>query len=375
MIKKLTSILLVLSMLICATVTYAARADRSGSVIVSSAEPTETAEPTDEPTPEPTETAEPTDEPTPEPTVIPTARPSQPPKPTNTPTPKPTNTPKPSEQPTETPTDAPQTPLTIITESLPKGKMGEKYQARIEANYGDARFSIYNSSSGSNDFGATGLKLSSEGVLSGTPAKAGTFKFTVAVTSDSAGQSVRKEYTLVIENADSTTAPTAVPSYTPPSATYTPAPTDSAIVITAAPTVAPTQPSYIAYTLWEDAAETIQRVRVGEFFDIRLIEGISDHLSFSSFYGNIPSSVQFINDIVATRSCSIRGRFSTENSCEFAVEFTIRGGRKLMLNFRLIAESNSTAPTITFPQGHYLVPFGGTKTAMLPVVVKRREEA
>lgn len=373
MIKKLTSILLVLSMLICATAAAAAGIGWGGGASAYHAEPTEPAS-TEEPTPEPTEepTPEPTEALTPEPTEIPTSKPTKTPKPTNTPAPTAAPTAAPTDAPTQTPTAAPQTPLGITTESLPKGRVGEKYQARIEANYGDARFSIYNSSSGINDFDATGLKLSSEGVLSGTPAKAGSFKFTVSVTSDSAGQSVRKEFTLVVEAA-STAAPTASPTTTPPSETNTPAPT-GAIVITAAPTAAPTQPSYIAYNLWDRAAETIQRVRVGEIFDIRLIEGISEHLTFSNFYGNLPSTVLFVNDISTMHCCSIRGKITTESMSEFAVEFIIRGGRKLMLNFRIIAENNAALPTVTFPQGHYLVPFGGTKTAMLPAAYKRRED-
>ena len=106
-----------------------------------------------------------------------------------------------------------------------------------------------------------------------------------------------------------------------------------------------------------------------------LIEGISQNLTFSNFYGNLPQSVVFVNEIRTNRSCSVRGKMTGDSTSEFAIEFTIKGGRKLMLNFRLNSTTNAVQPEVSFPQGKYLVPFGGTQTAMLPMTLKKREEA
>ena len=131
--------------------------------------------------------------------------------------------------------------------------------------------------------------------------------------------------------------------------------------------------------MWDWAADTIQHVRVGEMFDIELIKGISEYLSFSDLFGNLPASIEFHNDIAAERSCSIRGRLTNAGSTEFAIAFSIRGGRTLMLNFRLVAESEQQEPiTAGFPEGHHLVPFGTVPEAVLPPQFitddKRKEE-
>lgn len=372
MIKRITGLLLALLMLFCA---FGALASGAVSGAPRSGEPGE--EPV-EPTasPEPTDTPEPTD----------------PPKPTFTP--EPTNTPEPAD------------PLEILTASLPKGKVGKSYQAQLEANYGDATFKVVGG-----QFDKTGLKLSSSGAISGKPKNAGTFSFVVEATSASAGTSVRKDFTIEIAPEDTpaptattkpTDAPTAAPSSAPtatpantgiaaptatptaaPIATSTPANATSTPANTAgpvqtpAPTAAntpePTKPaSYIAYPLWQRAAETVQQVSVGQPFNIKLIEGISQNLSFSNFYGNLPISVEFVNEVSTTRSCSVKGVLNAEGASEFAVEFTIKGGRKLMLNFRLTAIGADVRPIISFPQGRYLVPFGGTQNAMLPMDDERR---
>ena len=355
MIKKLTSFMLVLLMLLCAvTVQAGGAAGYRSRVTILSEEP---GDPTDTPEPSPTDTATPS------------------PTPDDTPTPTPT-------QATPTPTAGPtDTPLRITTdEKLPTGRVGHDYQVQIRANYGDATFQIYNNPSGSNDFPATGLTLSAEGLISGRPIAAGTFKFYIQAHSDSANSDCHKLFVLVIENIPATATPTAQPATPTPTANpgYTPTPGPTGAVVTPEPTITP-EPSptcsYIAFPLWQRAADTVQRVAINSQFDIPLIDGISDYLTFSDLYGNLPASVEFVNDIATNRSCSVKGVLTGANSYEFAVEFNIRGGRKLMLNFRLIADEETAEQGPVFPTGNYLVPFGGTKTAaILPDNSRRREE-
>lgn len=142
------------------------------------------------------------------------------------------------------------------------------------------------------------------------------------------------------------------------------------------PTPAPTPSgSYIAYTLWNKAADSIQKVAVGTPFEIRLVEGLSDHLSYSALFGNLPSTVQFIDEFKVNGTCTIKGVLETEGASEFAIEFNIRGGRKLMLNFRLIAEKTEEVVLDPFPVSRYFIPFSAYKTALLPSPAKRKEDA
>lgn len=316
-------------------------------------------------------------------------------------TPAPTETPAPAETPAPTETPAPADPLEILTNSsLPAAKVGKSYQCQLEANYGDATFKLVGG-----DLKNYGLDLSKEGLISGKPTKAGSLSFVVEAHSSSADGSVRKEFSLKINEADATPSPevTATPKPTPeptatpaatggtePTSKPTQAPTQppatavpstptntpgytSGPAQTAQPTPQPTKPgSYIAYPLWQRAAETVQQVGVGQPFDIKLIEGISQNLTFSNFYGNLPSSVQFVNEVSSTRSCSVKGVLPDEGASAFAVEFTIKGGRKIMLNFRLTAAAADVRPVVGFPQGKYLVPFGGTQNACLPIEDERR---
>jgi putative Ig domain-containing protein len=70
--------------------------------------------------------------------------------------------------------------LTITTSSLPDGRVGSSYSARITATGGTSpyKWSVISGTA------PTGLGLSSDGVLSGTPQSAGTFTFTVQVADD-----------------------------------------------------------------------------------------------------------------------------------------------------------------------------------------------
>lgn len=140
-----------------------------------------------------------------------------------------------------------------------------------------------------------------------------------------------------------------------------------------APTALPTQQPGTKLWLWTRAADTLQKVEIGKPFEVILLEGISDQLSFSTLYGNLPSSVTFVNDIPTARRCSVRGTLNAESRLEFAIEFMTASGSKLMLNFRLDGFAPDEEQLDAFPAARPLVPFGGTKTAALPFCIKRKE--
>ena len=70
-------------------------------------------------------------------------------------------------------------PIEITTTSLPSGKAGAKYSATLKAVGGTSPYA-WSLASGSKPL-PPGLKLSSAGVISGTPTKKGTYSFTVKV--------------------------------------------------------------------------------------------------------------------------------------------------------------------------------------------------
>ncbi len=83
-------------------------------------------------------------------------------------------------------------PLTIVTTSLPNGTLGQAYSSTtLQAQGGTTPYRW------SSNALPRGLRLSSAGVLSGTPSRAGTFTFTVRVT-DAARRSASKSFTVVI---------------------------------------------------------------------------------------------------------------------------------------------------------------------------------
>lgn len=255
MIKKITSILLVLTMLFCTTALAAGKGEplSPNSEEPGEPEPTATAAPTAPPTPTPTPEA--TD------TPAPTATPTPTPGPTPTPTPKPTQQPtqQPSQQPTQQPTQqATQQPTQLATQQ---------------------------------------------------------------------------------------------------------------------PTQQPTPAPGVKLELWAYAADTLQTVEIAKYFDIVLVEGVSNSLAFSTFYGNLPSTVTFVNDIAEEGRCSVRGVLNAETRSEFAIEFLTASGSKLMLNFRLdaIAPDEDVPPEDAFPAARPLVPFGGAPTAALPFYIRRKE--
>jgi hypothetical protein len=102
--------------------------------------------------------------------------------------------------PTPTPAPAPQPAIQITTPSLQKGTVGTPYTATLAASGGGGL--TWTMSAGSPP---AGLTLGSNGVLSGTPAGAGSYTFTVRV--DGGGRSASKQFGLVIVEKLTASAP------------------------------------------------------------------------------------------------------------------------------------------------------------------------
>ncbi len=75
-------------------------------------------------------------------------------------------------------------PPEITTEKLSEATVGEEYSVKLKCTNENATFGIYHNPGKENDFDKTGLKLSSSGKISGTPTKAGTYKFTVCAAGE-----------------------------------------------------------------------------------------------------------------------------------------------------------------------------------------------
>jgi len=85
--------------------------------------------------------------------------------------------------------------LGFATESLPDGTVGNSYSTTLSASSGTSPFT-YSLSSGSLP---DGLSLNSNGVISGTPTRKGSFSFTVLITdSGIPPQTVTKNYTITV---------------------------------------------------------------------------------------------------------------------------------------------------------------------------------
>ena len=96
-------------------------------------------------------------------------------------------------------------PPEIETTKLPDATLGEKYTAQLKCyDDVDAEFSVYFNPGKENQFDQTGLTLGEDGKLSGKPAKAGEFTFTVCAANE--GGEDYATYTLVVQ--EPTTEPT-----------------------------------------------------------------------------------------------------------------------------------------------------------------------
>lgn len=100
--------------------------------------------------------------------------------------------------------DAAQQPavdMEILTKTLPDATAGQPYEVKLQCNDPSGVFSGYYNPGGANDLDASGLKLSGS-TISGTPAKAGTYIFTVCASGDYGEDYL--EYTLTVKESEQT---------------------------------------------------------------------------------------------------------------------------------------------------------------------------
>jgi hypothetical protein len=109
-------------------------------------------------------------------------------------------------------------PPAITLKSLPTAYVGEEYYVRIDCGDLDAEFCEYYNPGKPNDLSKTGLTLAKNGVLSGTPKKAGSYTFTICAANEQ-GEDYAT-YTLIVKEAaenptKETEPPTEAPTETP----------------------------------------------------------------------------------------------------------------------------------------------------------------
>jgi len=94
-------------------------------------------------------------------------------------------------------------PPSITMDSLPTAYVGEEYYVRIYCGDLDAEFWEYYNPGKPNDLSKTGLTIMKNGVLTGTPTKAGSYTFTICAGNDN-GEDYAT-YTLVVKEPAETT--------------------------------------------------------------------------------------------------------------------------------------------------------------------------
>ena len=90
-------------------------------------------------------------------------------------------------------------PPAITLKSLPTAYVGEEYYVRIDCGDLDAEFCEYYNPGKANELSKTGLTLAKNGVLSGTPKKAGSYTFTICAANEQ-GEDYAT-YTLIVKEA------------------------------------------------------------------------------------------------------------------------------------------------------------------------------
>lgn len=130
----------------------------------------------------------------------------------------------------------------IQTKQLPEATAGTAYDAQLRCSDPNASFSVYFNPGKKNEFEQTGLSLSKDGRITGTPQNAGSFTFCICAAG--AGGEDYWEYTLTVNQPKpqetEPVAPTTVPGATEPSAVPGPGGETVKPTIKPAPTV-PTQ--------------------------------------------------------------------------------------------------------------------------------------
>lgn len=115
-------------------------------------------------------------------------------------------------------------PPAITLKSLPTANVGEAYYVRIDCGDLDAEFCEYYNPGKANELSKTGLTLAKNGVLSGTPKKAGSYTFTICAANEQ-GEDYAT-YTLIVKEAAENPPEETEPEATTPTEAPTETPTD-----------------------------------------------------------------------------------------------------------------------------------------------------
>lgn len=116
-------------------------------------------------------------------------------------------------------------PPAITLKSLPTAYVGEEYYVRIDCGDLDAEFCEYYNPGKANELSKTGLTLANNGVLSGTPKKAGSYTFTICAANEQ-GEDYAT-YTLIVKEAAENPTEETEPEATTPTEAPTETPTDT----------------------------------------------------------------------------------------------------------------------------------------------------
>lgn len=130
-------------------------------------------------------------------------------------------------------------PPAIETNVLPEAQVGKAYKTKIICSDPNAQITLYYSPGGTNEFEKSGLTLSKDGTISGTPKRAGEISFSVCAAG--AGGEDYMTYVLIIHPAPEAPPATTPPATTPP-ATTPPTTVNPSTAPAEKPTGAPTVP-------------------------------------------------------------------------------------------------------------------------------------
>lgn len=120
--------------------------------------------------------------------------------------------------------------MEIQTKKLPDATVGQAYKTELKCNDPYGLFTLYYNPGGANELENSGLRLTKENFIEGTPSKAGIFTFSVCAAGDYGEDYM--EYTLTVKEADvpaQATEPdtTVAPVTETPTGDTTPAPTEN----------------------------------------------------------------------------------------------------------------------------------------------------
>lgn len=96
--------------------------------------------------------------------------------------------------------------MEILTKKLPDAVVGQEYNTELKCNDPYGIFKLYYNPGGANQLEESGLRMTKENFILGTPVKAGTFKFSVCAYGDYGEE--YWEYTLTVKEPAAATEPT-----------------------------------------------------------------------------------------------------------------------------------------------------------------------